>query len=78
MTDDVFAAIEGGALATLDGESSPQAEKIKQELALLRDSDVEAMKRVKLSPEKWAELFLAAIAIGKKLREVIRELRKQR
>lgn len=75
-TNEVFAAIEGAAHAALDGESGPQIGRLKQELEKLSASDVEEMKRAKVSPARWAELFLSALALGKKVRDVIRDVRK--
>lgn len=76
VTNEVFAAIEGSAHAALDGQSGPQADQLKKEMEKLSESDVEEMKKAKVSPARWAELFLSALALGKKLRDVIRDVRK--
>jgi len=76
VTNEVFAAIEGSAIAALDGQSGPQIDQLKKELEKLGENDVEEMKKAKVPPAKWAELFLASLALGKKVRDVIRDVRK--
>lgn len=76
VTNEVFAAIEGAAHAALDGQSGPQADQLKKEMEKLSESDVEEMKKARVSPAQWAELFLAGLALGKKVRDVIRDVRK--
>jgi hypothetical protein len=76
VTNELFAAIEGGAMAALNGEDTPKAELLKKELEKLSEHDVEEMKKVKISPARWAEILISAVTLGKQLRSVIRELRK--
>lgn len=76
VTNEVFAALEGGAHAALDGQTGPQVEQLKKEMEKLSESDVEEMKKARVSPARWAELFVTGLALGKKLRDVIRDVRK--
>lgn len=76
MTNELFSAIEGGALAALNGDTGPDAERIRKELEKLSDSDVAELKRARISPAQWAELLLAGAALGKKLRDILRGARK--
>jgi len=76
VTNEVFAAIEGSAHAALDGAAGTQVDRLKQELEKLSASDLEDMQKARVSPARWAELFLSALALGKKVRDVIRDVRK--
>ena len=76
VTNEIFAAVEGGAIAALEGQTGPQAAQLKGELEKLSAADVEEMKSARISPLKWAEIFVTGLALGKKLRDLIRESRR--
>jgi len=75
VMDAVFAAIQGGALAALNGQPDTVVSRLKQEIEKLDPGSVEAIQRSKVDPQKWAELFVSGLVLGQKLRDIVRTMR---
>lgn len=71
----VFAAIQGGALAALNGQPDTVVSQLKQEIEKLDPSSVEAIQRSKIDPQKWADVFVSSLVLGQKVRDIVRTMR---
>lgn len=75
MTDAIFSAIQGAALASLDGRPDTETDQLKREIEKLDLSDVEGIQGSKIDAKQWADVFLSGLALGKMARDIVRTMR---
>lgn len=75
VTDAIFSAIQGGALAALNGQLDTTSAQLKREIESLNEQDVEALQASKIGPQQWADIILSGISLGKKIRDIVRSNR---
>lgn len=75
VMDAVFAALQGGALAALNGQPDTAVSRLKQEIEKLDSRSAEAIQRSKIDPQKWADVFVSGLVLGQKVRDIVRTMR---